>query len=72
MAAQIVPAVSLVQNDWLENIAGHPGAHAHQSQCVLSVPNLLLQFINCQSKLRVGEAVREDKGSIALLGETLR
>ena len=72
VAAQIIPALRLVQNDWLENVAGHTRADAHQRQSVLIVPDMLLQFIYCQSKLRAGEGVREDKGSIALLGETLR
>ena len=69
MAAQTIPALRLLQNDWLENVAGHPRADAHQGESVLSVPNLLLQLINRQSKLCAGEGVGEDKGSIALLGK---
>ena len=72
VTAQIILALRPVQDDWLEDVvAANTRAHSHQCQCVLRATQLVLQLSNCQAKLRAGETVWEDKGSIALLRERL-
>ena len=72
VTAQIILVLRPLQDDGLQDVAGHTGADAHQCQRVLRVPKLVLQLINRQAKLGAGETVWEAKGSIALLGETSR